>query len=150
MSYITETVDEFFAKLDKMQDDLAKFSQNLDNRSEKIPTLLQNFERAIFTSSNSTKKIAINAVEKAAQKSLEDLRAGIETWSEKIEADRKGKQFIKKNEKNYSGLDNQDVMNAVKADMKRELENEIARDKQELEEIDKMISQINKLVHFFI
>ena len=55
-----------------------------------------------------------------------------------------------KNEKNYSGLDNQDVMNAVKADMKRELENEIARDKQELEEIDKMISQINKLVHFFI
>ena len=50
-----------------------------------------------------------------------------------------------KNEKNYSGLDNSDVMNAVKADMKRELEDEISRDRQELSEIDKMISRINEL-----
>ena len=50
-----------------------------------------------------------------------------------------------KNEKNYSGLNNSDVMNAVKADMKRELENEISRDRQELSEIDKMISRINEL-----
>ena len=98
MSYITQTVDEFFIKLDKMQGDLARFSQNLDSRSEKIPTLLKNFERAIFTTNN--KKITgDNAVERAAQKSLDNLRAVVETWSEKIEADRKGKQFIKKNEK---------------------------------------------------
>ena len=50
-----------------------------------------------------------------------------------------------KNEKNYSGLSNQDVLNAVKSDMKREIENEISRDKQELEQIDKMISRINEL-----
>lgn len=98
MSYINQTVDEFFAKLDKMQGDLAKFSQNLDSRSEKIPLLLKNFERAIFATNN--KKITgDNAVERAAQKSLDNLRAVVETWSEKIESDRKGKQFIKKNEK---------------------------------------------------
>ena len=98
MSYINQTVDEFFAKLDKMQGDLAKFSQNLDSRSEKIPTLLKIFERAIFATNNK-KTSGGNAVERAAQKSLDNLRAVVETWSEKIEADRKGKQFIKKNEK---------------------------------------------------
>ena len=98
MSYITQTVDEFFFKLDKMQGDLAKFSQNLDSRSEKIPTLLKNFERAVF-SSGGQKSSSTNAVERAAQKSLDNMRAVVETWRDKIEADRKGKQFIKKNEK---------------------------------------------------
>lgn len=98
LSYITETVDEFFVRLDKMQGDLAAFSQNLDSRSDKIPVLLKNFESAVFTGDTAAKP-ATNAVERAAQKSLANLRAVIETWSEKIEADRKGKQFIKKNEK---------------------------------------------------
>ncbi|MBR4151618.1 MAG: hypothetical protein IKT98_01505 [Selenomonadaceae bacterium] len=98
MSYVIQTVDEFFSKLDKMQGDLAKFSQNLDRRSEKIPTLLKNFEQNIFATSDK-KSSGGNAVERAAQKSLDNLRAVVETWSDKIEADRKGKQFIKKNEK---------------------------------------------------
>ena len=99
MSYIVETVDDFFVKLDKMQNDLAKFSQTLDSRSEKIPRLLKNFENAIFSSVKTEKKFGGNAVEKAAQKSIENLHAVIETWHEKIERDRKGKEFIKKNEK---------------------------------------------------
>lgn len=111
MSYITETVDEFFTKLDKMQDDLTKFSQTLDNRSEKIPVLLKNFEGAVFSVANSNKKISDNAVERAAQKSLDNLREIIKTWSEKIDADRKGKQFIKKNEKYLVVM----VFGAVKA-----------------------------------
>ncbi len=111
MSYITETVDEFFTKLDKMQDDLAKFSQTLDNRSEKIPALLKNFEGAVFSGANSNKKNSDNAVERAAQKSLDNLREIIKTWSEKIDADRKGKQFIKKNEKYLVVM----VFGAVKA-----------------------------------
>ncbi len=109
MSYITQTVDEFFIKLDKMQGDLAKFSQNLDRRSDKIPTLLKNFETAIF--STAKKSSGSNAVERAAQKSLDKIRAIIETWSDKIEADRKGKQFIKKNEKYLVVM----VFGAVKA-----------------------------------
>ena len=98
MSYITETVDEFFVKLDKMRGDLETFSQNLDSRSDKIPVLLKNFETAVFAGS-SAKKSATNEVERAAQKSLENFRAIIEAWSGKIDSDRKGKQFIKKNEK---------------------------------------------------
>ena len=98
MSYITQTVDEFFAKLDKMQRDLERFSQNLDRRSEQIPSLLKTFEQTVFTAGN--KKISgNNAVERAAQKSLDNMRAVVETWRDKIEADRKGKQFIAKHEK---------------------------------------------------
>ena len=111
MNYIASTVEDFFVKLDKMQNDLAQFSQNLDNRSEKIPALLQNFEREIFSEVNTQRKNPTNAVEKAAQKSIDNLRAIIKTWSEKIEADRKGKQFIKKNEKYLVVM----VFGAVKA-----------------------------------
>ena len=65
LSYITQTVDEFFFKLDKMQGDLAKFSQSLDNRSEKIPTLLKNFEQAVFATGGkkiSGDKVSDNAI----------------------------------------------------------------------------------------
>ena len=110
MSYITQTVDDFFIKLDKMQGDLAKFSQNLDSRSEKIPMLLKNFELKVFATNNK-KTSGSNAVERAAQKSLDNLRAVVETWSDKIDADRKGKQFIKKNEKYLVVM----VFGAVKA-----------------------------------
>ena len=51
-------------------------------------------------------------------------------------------------EKNYSGLDSwlpSQMINSVKDDMRRELNNEISRDRQELAEIDKMIGRINEL-----
>lgn len=53
-----------------------------------------------------------------------------------------------KNEKNYSALNSaspENLVEAVKADMHRELEDEISRDKQELSEIDKMIAKIEEL-----
>lgn len=99
MSYIVETVEEFFSKLDKMQNDLAKFSQNLDSRSARIPELLKDFESALFSQMQDKRPAGKNAVELAARKSLDNVRAVIETWREKIEADRKGREFIKKNEK---------------------------------------------------
>lgn len=111
LSYITKTVDEFFVKLDKMQTDLEKFSQSLDNRSDKIPALLKNFETAVFNPTANAKTSGENAVEQAVQKSLDTMRAIIETWRDKIEADRKGKQFIKKNEKYLVVM----VFGAVKA-----------------------------------
>ena len=111
LSYITKTVDEFFVKLDKMQTDLAKFSQSLDNRSDQIPTLLKNFETTVFNPTANGKTSGGNAVEQAVKKSLDNIRAIIETWRDKIEADRKGKQFIKKNEKYLVVM----VFGAVKA-----------------------------------
>lgn len=52
-----------------------------------------------------------------------------------------------KREKNYSGLnsDPSNIIYSVKADMRRELDAEISRDKQELESIDKMIARINEI-----
>ena len=112
MSYITNSVDEFFVKLNKMQSDLAKFSQNLDNRSAQIPELLKNFEKAVFDPSNAAKTSSnSNKVEKAVEESLSKLRVVVGTWSKKIEADRKGKEFIRKNEKYLVVM----VFGAVKA-----------------------------------
>ena len=99
MRYIVETVEDFFAKLDRMQQELAKFSQEIDDRSEKIPALLRNFEKAVFDSSENMKLSSKNAVDKAAQNSLANLRTSIESWRHKIEQDRKGREFIQKNEK---------------------------------------------------
>lgn len=52
-----------------------------------------------------------------------------------------------KRKKNYPGLDAtpSTIVNTVKYHMKRELDDEIAKDKQELAEIDKMIARINEL-----
>lgn len=52
-----------------------------------------------------------------------------------------------KRERNYSGLnaERSDIIRSVKADMRREIDEEIARDRQELAEIDKMIARINEL-----
>ncbi len=53
-----------------------------------------------------------------------------------------------KREKNYSAFNNADanrIVDAVKADMKREIESEIAQERQELAEIDRMIARINQL-----
>lgn len=111
MSYITESTEVFFSKLGKMQKELARFSQNLDARSEKIPVLLEDFETAVFSSGNKTKSRRQNAVEKAAQKSLDHLREVVEGWREKIEVDRKGREFIRKNEKYLVVM----VFGAVKA-----------------------------------
>ena len=76
---------------------------------------------------------------------VNNKEAEIQRLKNQMEEDYRNRINQLKNEKNYSGLDNSDVMNAVKADMKRELENEISRDRQELSEIDKMISRINEL-----
>ena len=111
MSYIVNGIEEFFSKLDKMQADLAIFSQNLDNRSAQIPVLLKNFENAVFQNNSQTVGTTGNAVEKAAQKSLDNLRSVVKTWGEKIEAERKGQEFIRKNEKYLVVM----VFGAVKA-----------------------------------
>ena len=97
MGYIASTVNEFFEKLDKMQRELTLFSQNLDNRSEKIPKLLENFEQIVFSLADAPTGEE-NAVEQAAKKSLEKLKLTVEDWRKKIEAERKGKEFIRKNE----------------------------------------------------
>ena len=110
MSYIVSGIEEFFSKLDKMQKELAVFSQNLDNRSGRIPVLLKNFETAVFQNLGG-ENAGGNAVEKAAQKSLANLREVVASWGEKIEAERKGREFIRKNEKYLVVM----VFGAVKA-----------------------------------
>ena len=99
MNYVVNTIEDFFVKLDKMQRDLDAFSQTLDNRSDRIPLLLKKFKSNVFNPAQSIKIEGRDAVAQAAKKSLENIRAVVDTWSDKIESARKGKEFIRKNEK---------------------------------------------------
>lgn len=99
MNYIAKTVEDFFVKLNQMQLELSAFSQDLDNRSEKIPAYLKEFENTIFNNTGKMNLSETNAVDKAAKKTLDTLHTAIELWRKKIEQDRKGQEFIRKNEK---------------------------------------------------
>lgn len=99
MSYIVNTVEEFFGKLDKMQKELSNFSQSLEGRSEKIPALMQKFENAVFSLEGKLDRASGNNVDKALMKAFEHIKNQIEATRNKIESERKGREFIKKNEK---------------------------------------------------
>ena len=97
--YIVSTIDEFFKKLDKMQRELNEFSQNLEGRSEKIPRLFEKFEKTVFAAEKEVSLKSDNAVDKATKETFEKFRLIVEALRKKIESDRKGQDFIKKNEK---------------------------------------------------
>ena len=101
MNYIVETIEEFFAKLDKLRRDLEPFSIQFDNRSAKIYPLLDNFKQKIFASKGAATvgKRNLNAVEQAAQRSLENIRNVIDEWDRKIKLDKEKQDFIRENEK---------------------------------------------------
>lgn len=99
MNYIAKNVEDFFVKLNKMQLELSAFSQDLDKRSENIPVYLKDFENAIFSNTDKLNLSDTNAVDKAAKKTLDTLHVAIDSWRKKIEQDRKGQEFIRKNEK---------------------------------------------------
>ncbi|MBR1419552.1 MAG: hypothetical protein IJ575_00620 [Selenomonadaceae bacterium] len=97
MSYINDCADEFIGKMQKLQTDLANFSRDLNNRSDSIPQLIDEFENRVFASQG--ENFGSNEVEKLVQQSLESFRQTIQDWRKKVEQDRKGQEFYKKHEK---------------------------------------------------
>ena len=103
MNYIVDTIEKFFAQLDKMRRDLEPFSMQLDNRSAQIEPLLGNFKQRIFalkgSSTNASRSGNQNAVEAAAQKSFENLEKIVDEWKHKIDLAHEKQEFIRENEK---------------------------------------------------
>ncbi len=78
---------------------------------------------------------------------IRNKESSVESLRQRMNNDFNSRINELKRERNYSGLtySPDSVIADVKNDMRRELDNEIARDKQELAEIDKMIARINEL-----
>ena len=83
------------------------------------------------------KKNEIDAKEDEVDRLREKMEENFQARVNKLKAKHNYSSF------NYS--DAEDIINNVKEEMRDELDDEIARDKQELEAIDKMIARINEL-----
>lgn len=70
-----------------------------------------------------------------------EVRRNIDSYKSRVS---RKKSEVQRLFNEYQSLPSYDL-NQAKANMRRELENEISRDRQELSEIDKMISRINEL-----
>ena len=99
MNYIVGTVEEFMSKLDKLKEKLAPFSQEIDQRSDQIPALLDNFKRRVLEpTARSAKTDEHDEVAQAINKSLENLKMIVEGWDEKIKIERNAEKFQRKHQ----------------------------------------------------
>ena len=83
------------------------------------------------------KKNEIDAKEDEVDRLREKMEENFQTRVNQLKKERNYSSF------NYS--DAEDIIDNVKEEMRDELDEEIAKDKQELEAIDKMIARINEL-----
>lgn len=83
------------------------------------------------------KKNEIDAKEEEVDRLREKMEENFQTRVNQLKKERNYSSF------NYS--DAEDIIDNVKEEMRDELDDEIAKDKRELEAIDKMIARINEL-----
>ncbi len=97
--YIKSNVDEFFGKIDLIQENLSGFSQAIDERRNKINKLLSDIpiQSNILNQSSIQKKS--NQVDYAVAEVINDFNSAIRKWNDALQSNLKGVQFIKKHEK---------------------------------------------------
>lgn len=89
----------------------------------------------------------VNAIDKKKNE-IDAKEDEVDRLREKMEENFQTRVNQLKKERNYSSFnysDAEDIIDNVKEEMRDELDDEIARDKRELEAIDKMIARINEL-----
>lgn len=100
--YIQQSIKNFFTKIDDIETKLINFSQNIDERKKEIFAKLDEFERESGLTNNSAfsnLSDGNNEVEKAKQRAMKKIHDSIITWHQRIEANKKGTQFMHKHEK---------------------------------------------------
>ncbi|MDO5296757.1 MAG: hypothetical protein Q4F00_09000 [bacterium] len=100
-AYMAQGVSAFLRSIDQIQANLANFSRDLDTRSEKLAALLSAFEKqgTALAEQFTAPKAEANGVDIALQASLSAKNTALQSWLNKVEADRKGRQFMHKYEK---------------------------------------------------
>lgn len=111
--YMAQNVADFLRDLNKIQTDLDGFSRNLDARSREVVKLLEAFEQqgAEFAAKLDTGNDMQNGVDLALQANLSAKNTALKEWRDKVEEDRKGREFMHKHEKYLVVM----VFGAVKA-----------------------------------
>lgn len=113
MNYISNSVKEFFEKLDKVEKILGDFSQEVDNKSQTLENILTDFENSSNLLCKNKYQItkSKNQVEQALVDTIESIGESVQLWNDKIKKSAKGKQFIKNHERYLVVM----VFGAVKA-----------------------------------
>ena len=110
--YITNTVDNFFKKLDIAGKNLNGFSQEIDQRRDEINKILLSIPAKSDEFSKVVKpKKESNLVDKAVELILTEIKASIDSWNNDLTSQLKGTEFMKKHEKYLVVM----VFGAVKA-----------------------------------
>ncbi len=82
------------------------------------------------------------------QREVDDLEYDVDNLRDSIDEEFRERVEELQNERYYSALEDSepwDIVDNVRAEMREELENEIAQEKAELARIDEMIAKINEL-----
>ena len=100
-AYMAQGVSAFLRSIEQIQNNLADFSRDLDTRSEKLAAMLSAFEKkgTALAEQFAVRNAQPNDVDMALQASLSAKNTALQSWLNKVEADRKGRQFMHKYEK---------------------------------------------------
>ena len=94
--YITNTVDNFFKKLDIAGKNLNGFSQEIDQRRDEINKILLSIPAKSDEFSKVVKpKKESNLVDKAVELILTEIKASIDSWNNDLTSQLKGTEFMR-------------------------------------------------------
>ena len=99
--YMVDIVDQFFARLDKADNILKTFSNDVQGRENQVFTLLEQLIENTKIDSTSYNKLHSNdKIQVKLQESLQNFNKVVSSWGSCIAESKKGQKFIHENEKN--------------------------------------------------
>lgn len=111
--YISQTVKDFFVKLDNIHNQLEQFSGKIDTKRDNVFQELKYFEEFCLNKKSEyyPKGSQLNPVEEKLVSTIDDINESIKQWHHQIEKNKKGIKFMHTHEKYLVVM----VFGAVKA-----------------------------------
>lgn len=111
--YISQTVSDFFTRLDKINNQLEMFSGKVDTKRDSVFRELKCFEDFCLTKKQEyyPKNSQLNPIEEKLVNTIDDINESIKKWHYQIEKNKKGIKFMHTHEKYLVVM----VFGAVKA-----------------------------------
>lgn len=111
--YISQSVKDFFIKLDNIHKQLEDFSGKIDTKRDSVFKELNYFEEFCLNKKNEycSKGDKLNPIEEKLVNTIEDINENIKQWHHQIEKNKKGIKFMHSHEKYLVVM----VFGAVKA-----------------------------------
>lgn len=99
--YISQSVKDFFTKLDNIHNQLENFSGKIDTKRDNVFKELNCFEEFCLNKKNKyyPKGDKLNPIEEKLVDTIEDINENIKQWHHQIEKNKKGIKFMHSHEK---------------------------------------------------